>query len=119
MGPTSQFAVRAFDIVHWPGDGRWYLYCDLVLYSNPECPSSFGSEIGVFSATTLDGEWTYHGIAVHKNQSAADAGGLATPTAIVRDGKVLVYFAYGADNGWCKGNRAQVERPQMMSHIQR
>lgn len=88
------FAVRAFDVVWWEPERAWYLYCDLVLFSNPECPSSFGSEIGVFSAATLDDEWTYRGIAVHKNQSIADAGGLATPTAIVRGGRVFVYFAY-------------------------
>ena len=29
-----------------------------------------------------------------KNHSIADAGGLATPTAIVRNGTVFVYFAY-------------------------
>lgn len=91
---NDEFAVRAFDVVWWEPTRQWFLYCDLVLFANPVCPSSFGSEIGVFSATTLDGEWKYHGIAIHKNQSATDAGGLATPTAIVRDGKVLVYFAY-------------------------
>jgi hypothetical protein len=96
VGRTDRFAVRAFDIVRWPGDGRWYMYCDLVLYTNPVCPSSFGSEIGCFSAPSLDAEWTFHGIrpGLSKNHSAADAGGLATPTAIVRDGKVFVYFAY-------------------------
>jgi hypothetical protein len=94
VGPTDHYAVRAFDVVYWKPDSTWYLYCDLVLYSNPECPSSFGSEIGVFSAPTLDSAWTYHGTAVPKNHSAADAGGLATPTAIVRDGKIYVYFAY-------------------------
>jgi hypothetical protein len=94
IGQTDHFAVRAFDIVHWPGDGRWYMYCDLVLFSNPVCPSSFGSEIGCFSAPSLDEQWTYHGIVLPKNRSAADAGGLATPTAIVRGGKVFVFFAY-------------------------
>ena len=94
VGPTDQYAVRAFDVVHWEPENKYYLYCDLVLFSNPKCPSSFGSEIGMFSADSLDGAWTYHGIAVPKNHTLADAGGLATPTAIVRDGKVFVYFAY-------------------------
>ncbi len=94
VGPTAGYAVRAFDVVYWLPEQRWYLYCDLVLYSNPECPASFGSQIGVFSAPSLDSAWTYHGIAVHKNTSAADAGGLATPTAIVHEGTVFVYFAY-------------------------
>eukprot|EP00320_Phaeocystis_rex_P020446 CAMPEP_0119084288 /NCGR_PEP_ID=MMETSP1178-20130426/129064_1 /TAXON_ID=33656 /ORGANISM="unid sp, Strain CCMP2000" /LENGTH=165 /DNA_ID=CAMNT_0007067249 /DNA_START=144 /DNA_END=639 /DNA_ORIENTATION=+ len=89
---ADNFAVRAFDVIWW--EERWFLYCDLILFANPKCPSSYGSEIGVFSAATLDSEWTYHGIAVHKNRSLADAGGLATPTAIVRDGRVFVYFAY-------------------------
>ena len=79
-------------------DDAWFMYCDLVLFSNPECPSSFGSEIGVFSAPSLDGGWTYRGIAVPRGKNAsggaADAGGLATPTAVVRGGKVFVYFAY-------------------------
>ena len=92
--PTAPYAVRAFDVVEWPADGKFYLYCDLVLFSNPKCPSSFGSEIGVFSAPSLDSGWTYHGIAVHKNASEADAGGLATPTAIVHEGRVFIYFAY-------------------------
>lgn len=94
VGPTDEFAVRAFDVVYWQPENKWYLYCDLVLYSNPKCPASFGSEIGVFSADTIDSPWTYHGIAVRKNHSHADEGGLATPTAIVRDGKIFVYFAY-------------------------
>ena len=94
VGVTDHFAVRAFDMVRWPGDGRWYMYCDLVLYANPVCPTSYGSEIGCFSAASLGGPWTYHGIVLRKNASAADAGGLATPTAIVRGGKVFVYFAY-------------------------
>ena len=97
IGPTNGFATRAFDLVRWPGDGRWYLYCDLIPFANPACPSSFGSEIGAFSAPSLDAPgaaWTYHGIVLAKNVSAADAGGLATPTAIVRGGKVFVYFAY-------------------------
>ena len=94
VGPTDKYAVRAFDMVHWEGDGKWYMYCDLVEFSNPKCPSSFGSEIGCFSADTLDSEWTYHGICVPKNTSIADAGGLATPTAIAHDGVVSVMFAY-------------------------
>ena len=94
IGATDHFAVRAFDMVRWPGDGRWYMYCDLVLYTNPVCPTSYGSEIGCFSAASLGGSWTYHGVVLRKNASAADAGGLATPTAIVRGGKVFVYFAY-------------------------
>ena len=115
VGPTDNYAVRAFDVVFWAPEGKWYLYCDLVLYSDSHCPSSFGSEIGVrkyitcldsrvfarvsclhphrsllssicftvlcpncililynrcakvFSANSLDDEWTYHGTAVPKN----------------------------------------------------
>jgi hypothetical protein len=94
-GPkSSTYAVRAFDIVFWEPENKWYMYADLVLFSNPECPSSFGSEIGVFSTSSLDADWTYRGIAVPKNHTLADAGGLATPTAIVHDGQVFVYFAY-------------------------
>jgi hypothetical protein len=88
IGPTDQYSVRAFDVVFWEPEAKWYLYCDLVLFSNSKCPASFGSEIGCFSANSLDGEWQYHGIVVPKNTSAADAGGLATPTATVHDGKV-------------------------------
>ena len=58
------------------------------LYMNADMGSS------ILSASSLDDEWAYHGIAVPKNQSLADAGGLATPTAIVKDGTVFVYFAY-------------------------
>jgi hypothetical protein len=94
VGSTDKFAVRAFDTVYWAPEDAWYIYCDLVLFSNPKCPSSFGGEIGVFSAVSLDAEWKYHGIAVQKNTSAADAGGLATPTAVVHGDKVMVYFAY-------------------------
>ena len=94
VGPTDKYAVRAFDMIFWEPENKWYMYCDLVLFSNPECPGAFGSEIGVFSADSLDTEWTYHGIAVHKNTTLEDAGGLATPTATVHNGKFFVYFAY-------------------------
>lgn len=94
VAPTDQYAIRGFDAVFWPDDSKWYIYSDLVLFSNPNCPGSFGSEIGAFSANSLDGQWTYHGIVASKNTSEADAGGLATPTAIVHNGSVLLYFAY-------------------------
>ena len=100
IGPTithgaGAYAVRAIDSVFWPADGRVYAYCDLVLFSNPKCPSSFGSEIGVFSADSYGSEWMYEGIAAHKNQSIADAGGLATPAAMVVNGSaVMLFFAY-------------------------
>jgi hypothetical protein len=47
VGPTHEYAVRAFDVVFWEPEGKWYLYCDLVLYSDADCPASYGSEIGV------------------------------------------------------------------------
>ena len=79
----------------WPGDGRTYAYTDVVNYTSPHCPASFGSEIGCFSSPDGLSSWTYHGIVAHKNTSAADAGGLATPSAVVRgDGAMLLYFAY-------------------------
>ena len=91
----GNFSARAFDVIQWPGDGHFYLYSDLVLTSNDRCPSSFGSEIGVFSAPAPLGPWAFRGIVAHRNTSAADAGGLATPTAIVRGAAdVLLYFAY-------------------------
>ena len=89
VAPTAQYAIRAIDAIYWPADSKWYVYTDLVLFSNPECPASFGSEIGAFSADSLDGQWSYHGIVAQKNTSEADAGGLATPTAIVHDGRTL------------------------------
>ena len=93
---AANYSLRAFDIVQWPGDSRFYLYSDLVLLSNPECPASFGGEIGAFAASSIMGPWTFAGVVAHRNTSLADAGGLATPTAIVRasDSAVLLYFAY-------------------------
>ena len=93
---AANYSLRAFDIVQWPGDSRFYLYSDLVLLSNPECPASFGGEIGAFAAPGIMGPWTFAGVVAHRNTSLADAGGLATPTAVVRasDNAVLLYFAY-------------------------
>ena len=95
--------MRAVDLLVWPGDGRTYAYTDLVNFSNPHCPGSVGSEIAAFSSADGLSGWQYHGIVAHKNTSAADAGGLATPTAVVRRAgggggggtdSVLLYFAY-------------------------
>ena len=43
--------------------------------------------------------WQYHGIAVHRNTSAADLREVGTPAALVKDGRVFVYFKYTAANG--------------------
>ena len=94
LAPTLDFAVRALDVIVWPGDNRTYVYTDVVAYDNPACPGSFGSDIGVYSSADGAANWTYHGLVVRKNSSSADAGGVATPSALARDdGTVFVYFA--------------------------
>ena len=94
LAPTLDFAVRAIDVIVWPGDNRTYVYADIVGYDNPNCPASFGSDIGAYSSADGVSNWTYHGIVVAKNSSSVDAGGVATPSAIAReDGAVFVYFA--------------------------
>lgn len=94
LAPTLEFAARALDVIVWPGDNRTYVYADIVGYDNPNCPASFGSDIGAYSSADGISDWTYHGIVVHKNSSSADAGGVATPSALAReDGTVFVYFA--------------------------
>jgi hypothetical protein len=84
--PTAAFATRAVDCVVWPADHRTYCYTDLVNYSNPQCPGSYGSDIGCFSSANpvAAGNWTYHGIVLRKGAlGSVDSGGLATPSALV------------------------------------
>ena len=94
LSAGGNFSTRALDVIRWPGDGRFYLYADLILTTDAACPSSYHSDIGAFSADDLLGPWTFRGLVARKNASADDAGGLATPTAAVRatDNAVLLYF---------------------------
>ena len=89
LAPNDGFALRGVDGIVWH-DGRAYVYADVVNWTNPECPSSFGSEIGVFSSADYL-NWTYHGVAVPRGQPGdVDSGGTATPAALATDDAVFV-----------------------------
>jgi hypothetical protein len=87
--PPGAKTVRAVDSIVWPGNNRMYIYSDVT----PQ------GEIGAFSSA--DGRnWSYHGIVVHKNTSAADEAEVGTPSALVRkDGRVFLYFKQSAVSG--------------------
>ena len=83
--------VRAVDAVVWPADNATYAYTDIT--------SGSGVEVGVFRSQDGLSGWQYHGIAVHRNTSAADVREVGTPAALVKDGRVFVFFKYTAANG--------------------
>jgi len=83
--------VRAVDAVVWPADNATYAYTDIT--------SSSGVEVGVFRSQDGLSGWQYHGIAVHRNTSAADVREVGTPAALVKGERVFVYFKYTAANG--------------------
>ena len=83
--------VRAVDAVVWPADNATYAYTDIT--------SSSGVEVGVFRSQNGLSGWQYHGIAVHRNTSAADVREVGTPAALVKGERVFVYFKYTAANG--------------------
>ena len=84
LAPHVGFANRAMDWIVWPGDNKTYAYVDDVDYTDPSCPGSFNSSIGLYSSDDGLSGWRYHGVVLDK-RTRGD-GGLATPSAIVRHG---------------------------------
>ena len=82
--------MRAVDTIVWPGDNVTYAYTDI---------TGHAASIGVFSSPDGLAAWKYHGLAVHRNTSVSDATEVGTPAALVKAGRVYVYFKYTAANG--------------------
>lgn len=90
--PTSNFSTRECSATWVPGAGA-YLYCDIVLATDPRWPDSFLSSIGVFHSADGLRNWTYGGIVIPRGPAGSfDAGSAATPGAAYVDGKVVVSF---------------------------
>eukprot|EP01047_Picozoa_sp_COSAG01_P021114 COSAG01_NODE_1216_length_11192_cov_10.328678_4_plen_399_part_00 len=86
--PPGAQTVRAVDTIVW--GGTTYAFTDVT----PQ------GEIGAFSSKGGLSNWTYHGIVIRKNTSAADLIEVGTPSALVaKDGRVFVYFKYTAAHG--------------------
>ena len=88
--PTDGFSVRQMNSL-WH-DGKYYVYGDVIGWTNPKHPDSYGSTIGVFCSP--DGrKWTYHGeVLKGGGQGKWDYGGVATPGICELGGKF--YLAY-------------------------
>jgi len=88
--PTDGFSVRQMNSL-WH-DGTYYVYADVIDWTNPKHPDSYGSSIGAYSSP--DGvSWTYHGEILSGGKKGEwDRGGVATPGAAKFQDKF--YLAY-------------------------
>ena len=78
--PAAGFAVRKVEFIYYAPDRRTYAYADVINYTDPAYPESFGSEVGVFSSSDGRTSWLYHGIAIHRGALGGwDGGGVASP----------------------------------------
>lgn len=93
--PTGNFSVRKLEAIHYPADGRTYAYVDIVNFSDPYYPSSYESEVGVYSSPDGLTRWQYHGIVIPRGPAGDwDSNGIASPgAAVAADGTVLVGYA--------------------------
>ena len=89
--PTDEFSVRQVNALRHAG--KYYLYGDIIRWSNPKHPDSYGSSIGVFSSTDGRG-WDYHGEVVSAGDEGQwDYGGVATPGVCELRGRFYVAYS--------------------------
>eukprot|EP01047_Picozoa_sp_COSAG01_P005120 COSAG01_NODE_172_length_23108_cov_26.690496_18_plen_1009_part_00 len=92
----------------WPADNRTWAFTDDVEYTDPSCPGSFNSSIGLYSSADGRTKWSYHGIVLDK-RTRGD-GGLATPSVLLHRGgaarepdSVLLFFTRETGPGGRQG----------------
>ena len=88
------FSVRKLEAVYYPPDGKTYAYVDVVNFSDYFYPTSYSSEVGVFSSPDGRTGWQYHGIVIPRGVNGSwDGGGVASPgAAVASDGSVVVGY---------------------------
>ena len=94
--PTYNFSVRQLTAVFWPGDGRTYVFGDIVPFQDPTLPTaqpnkmypnSWSQSIGAFSSADGLHGWVYHGDVLHRYADGpgwdTHAASMSTPSAVV------------------------------------
>ena len=89
--PTDGFSVRQINGL-WH-EGTYYVYADVIDWTNPYHPDSYSSSIGAYSSP--DGvDWKYHGKILSPGAEGQwDHGGVATPGAVKFQDKFYVAYS--------------------------
>ncbi len=89
--PVNRFSVRQTAAIYFAG--RHYAYCDVVPWDNPRHPNSYNTSIHAYSSD--DGlHWRYEREVLPKGKPGEwDHGGVATPSACVAGGKILLAYS--------------------------
>ena len=90
LAPHVGFANRAMDWIVWPGDNKTYAYVDDVDYTDPSCPGSFNSSIGLYSSDDGLSGWRYHGVVLDKRTLIKIFVGIASLTGTIGPAVMLL-----------------------------
>ncbi len=89
--PVHGFSVRQMNAVNV--NGRYWAYVDVVPWDSPFHPNTYSTSVHAYESA--DGRsWDYRGEVLPRGGTGAwDAGGVATPTACVTGGRILVAYS--------------------------
>jgi Glycosyl hydrolases family 32 N-terminal domain len=89
--PTDNFCVRKPAAIF--ADGKYWIYADVVPWSNPHWPDTYDTSIHAFSSCDCR-KWEYHGeVIAHQEANSWDLGGVATPGAVVLNDHVHIFYS--------------------------
>jgi len=89
--PVEQFCVRQVTAIY--SHGQYWLYVDVVPWDHRYWPDTYDTTIHAYSSDDCR-RWNYHGEILAKGDEGEwDAGGVATPGAVVLDGRTYLFYA--------------------------
>ena len=90
--PAPNASLRQMTGIAW--GGRQWAYADYIPFNAIHYPDSYNSTIHVWSSAGNCSGWVHHGPALLQGcASCWDAGGVATPSAAVVDGHILLSYS--------------------------
>ena len=90
--PAPGASLRQMTGIAW--GGRQYAYADYIPFDAIHYPDSYNSTIHAYSSGGNCSDWVHHGpVLLQGCGSCWDAGGVATPSAAVVDGRILLSYS--------------------------
>ncbi len=88
---TDHFSIRRTSAIWF--DGYYYIYADVIPWSNPYHPDSYDTSVHLFRSTDAK-DWQYQGEVISKGKAGEwTANGIGTAGACVFDGQVYVAYS--------------------------
>lgn len=89
--PTDNFCIRKTTSVFI--NNRYWIYADVIPWNHKYWPDTYDTSIHAFSSPDCN-QWTYHGEVVrHRENTAWDFGGVATPGALYNNEKIFIFYS--------------------------